>query len=133
MPNEEKPQTYPSPSTFSPILIGVDLSLILSAIQSLEEKLMANFTITTEQIDQLTANVAEVKATLQAEATQISAALQLVIDGLAQPSVDLSAVTAELQSIKVATDALSELVALPAPVVVPEPPVEPPVEPVPTV
>jgi len=83
---------------------------------------MSKFLITTEQLDALTASIGSVDAKVEAEALEIKDNLQLVIDALKVPDADISAQIEALEAIKSGVDALSDVIALDAPVV--EPPVD---------
>ena len=106
----------------APFLIGVDLSSLIFAITDLKEFFMSKFLITTEQLDALTASIGSVDAKVEAEALEIKDNLQLVIDALKVPDADISAQIEALEAIKSGVDALSDVIALDAPVV--EPPVD---------
>ena len=137
MPNneKEKAETQAYGMGIAPILMGVDLTSVLFAISDLKEFFMSKFLITSEQLDVLTASIGSVDAKVEAEALEIKANLQLVIDALKVPNADISAQVAALESIQSGVDALSDAIVLDAPVV--ETPVDPepetPVEPDPEV
>ena len=124
-------QTQTQANGIAPFLIGVDLSSLLFAITDLKEFFMSRFLITTEQLDILTASIGSVGAKVEAEALEINSNLQLVIDALKVPDVDLSAQIEALEAIKSGVDALSDVIVLEPPVV--EPPADVPVEPDPEV
>ena len=88
---------------------------------------MSKFLITTEQLEVLTASIGSVESKVEAEALEIKANLQFVIDALKVPDVDLSAQIEALEAIKSGVDALSDAIVLELPVV--EPPADVPVEP----
>jgi len=125
MPNnvQKEVQAQTQTNGIAPFLIGVDLSSVLTAITDLRSFFMDKFLISTEQIEILTASINAVKASVDNESAEIKINLQLVIDALKVPDVDISAQIAALESIKTGVDALSEAIVVDVPVV--EPPVEP--------
>jgi hypothetical protein len=123
---QKEVQAQTQTNGIAPFLIGVDLSSLLFAITDLKEFFMSKFLITTEQLDVLTASVESVGAKVEAEALEIKANLQFVIDALKVPDVDLSAQIEALEAIKSGVDALSDVIVLEPPVV--ETPADVPVD-----
>ena len=123
---QKEAQTQTQTNGIAPFLIGLDLSSILTAITDLKESLMSKFLITSEQIEILTASIDAIKASVDTESAEIKVNLQMVIDALKVPDVDISAQIAALESIKTGVDALSDAIVVEVPVI--ESPVDVPVD-----
>ena len=115
---QKEVQAQTQTNAIAPFLIGVDLSSVLTAITDLRSFFMDRFLITTEQIEILTASINDVKTTVDNESVEIKANLQIVIDALKVPDVDISAQVKALEAIKEQTGALSDAFSVDVPVVV---------------